>query len=199
MTDWLLALLPVYGPGLVGLATFLSCLALPIPSSLTMIAAGAFVASGDLALLPVAGAAYGGALLGDQLGYRIGRKAAHLLPGPGTKRAGLVTAALASLAKNGAVAVFLSRWLFSALGPWVNLAAGASGYCHTRFTLADLAGEAVWVGLYLGLGIVFGANLQAAADLAGNALGLLAAGVIALGLGLWLIRSLRRGTTSAGD
>ncbi|WP_444451790.1 DedA family protein [Rhodobacter capsulatus] len=192
MTDWILAQLPLYGIWLVGLATFLSCLALPIPSSLTMIAAGAFVGSSDLALVPVAGAAFGGALAGDQVGYWIGRKAAHLLPAPGTKGAGLVSAALDSLAKNGAVAIFLTRWLFSALGPWVNLAAGASGYGHARFTLADIAGEAVWVTLYVGLGITFGANLQAAADLAGNALGLMATGVIALLLGLWLIRALRR-------
>lgn len=197
MTDWLLAQLPLYGVWLVGLATFLSCLALPIPSSLMMIAAGAFVGSGDLALAPVAGAAFVGALLGDQLGYWVGRRAAHLLPAPGTKRAGLVAAALDSLAKNGAVAVFLTRWLFSALGPWVNLAAGASGYGPVRFTLADIAGEAVWVAVYVGLGIAFGANLEAAADLAGNALGLMATGVVALLLGLWLIRALRR--PAAGD
>jgi len=69
---------------------------------------------------------------------------------------------------------------------------GASGQNHARFTLADIAGEAVWVTLYVGLGITFGANLQAAADLACNALGLMATGVIALLLGLWLIRALRR-------
>lgn len=196
MTDWILSQLPLYGPWLVGITTFLSCLALPVPSSLMMIAAGAFVASGDLALVPVAGAAFGGAVLGDQLGYWIGRKAAHLLPDPGSKRAALVTAALENLAKNGAVAVFLSRWLFSALGPWVNLAAGASGYCHRRFTLADVLGETVWVAVYVGLGLAFGANLQAAADLAGNALGLLAAGAVALGLGAWLLRALARPGTS---
>jgi len=192
MTEWVLSQLPLYGPWLVALATFLSCLALPIPSSLTMIAAGAFVAAGDLSLITVAGSAFGGALLGDQLGYWVGRKAAHLLPAKGTKRAALVTAALENLSKNGAVAVFLTRWLFSALGPWINLAAGASGYGHLRFTLADIAGEAVWVAVYIGLGIAFGANLEAAADLAGNALGLMATGVIALLLGLWLLRSLRR-------
>ena len=192
MTDWILAQLPLYGPWLLGLTTFLSCLALPVPSSLMMIAAGAFVASGDLALMPVALAAFGGALAGDQFGFWVGRRAAHLLPAAGTKRAALVATALASLARHGAVTVFLSRWMFSALGPWVNLAAGASGYPARRFSLADLAGEAVWVTLYIGLGMVFGANLQATADLAGNALGLMAAGAVALGLGLWLLRGLRR-------
>ncbi len=192
MSDWILAQLPVYGPWLLGLTTFLSCLAIPVPSSLMMIASGAFVASGDLALVTVAGAAYGGAVSGDQVGFWLGRKAAHLLPAPGSKRGALIETAMGHLKRRGTVAVFFTRWMFSALGPWVNLAAGASGYAHPRFTAADLAGEAVWVTLYVGLGITFGANLDAAADLAGNTLGFLAAGAVAVGLGWWLLRSLRR-------
>ena len=57
VTDWLMALLPVYGPWLLGITTFLSCLAIPVPSSLMMITSGAFVASGDLQLASVAGSA----------------------------------------------------------------------------------------------------------------------------------------------
>lgn len=192
MTEWILELLPLYGPWLLGLTTFLSCLAIPVPSSLMMIASGAFVASGDLALITVAGAAYGGALSGDQVGFWLGRKAAHLLPAPGSKRGALIEAALGHLQRRGAVAVFFTRWMFSALGPWVNLAAGASGFAHPRFTLADILGEAVWVAAYVGLGMVFGANLQAAADLASNALGFMAAGAVAVGLGWWLLRNLHR-------
>ena len=90
------------------------------------------------------------------------------------------------------MSVFLSRWMFSALGPWVNLAAGASGFAHHRFTAADVLGEAVWVAAYVGLGIAFGANLQAAADLAGSALGFMAAGAVAVALGWWLLRAARR-------
>lgn len=72
MTDTLLALVPEHGALVLFIATFLSCLAVPIPSSLLMLAAGAFVASGDLAALPVAVAALSGAILGDQVGYGIG-------------------------------------------------------------------------------------------------------------------------------
>ncbi|MFD2175358.1 DedA family protein [Rhodobacter lacus] len=192
LLDALLEALPLYGPWLVGLTTFFSCLALPVPSSLMMIAAGAFVASGDLSLLAVGSAAFGGALAGDQVGFFLGRRAGHLLPQPGTKRGALIATALENLARHGAVAVFLSRWLFAALGPWVNIAAGASGYSHRRFTLADIAGEVVWVLGYVGLGMVFGSNLDAAEDLAGNTLGLMATGAVAIGLGLWLLRTLRR-------
>lgn len=199
MSDWVLAQLPSYGPWLLGLTTFLSCLAIPMPSSLMMIASGAFVASGDLALITVAGAAYAGAVSGDQVGFWLGRKAAHLLPQPGSKRGALIETAMGHLKRRGTVAVFFTRWMFSALGPWVNLAAGASGYAHPRFTAADLAGEAVWVTVYVGLGIAFGANLDAAADLAGNALGFLAAGAVAVALGWWLWHSLRRPATTTSD
>ncbi|MFC5738136.1 DedA family protein [Sinirhodobacter huangdaonensis] len=194
LSDWFLAQLPLYGPALLGITTFLSCLALPVPSSLMMIAAGAFVASGDLSLPMVAATAYAGAVTGDQLGFLLGRRAGRFLPKPGTRRGDLIAAAMDGLRRRGSVTVFLSRWLFSALGPWVNLAAGASGFAHPRFALADLLGEAVWVAAYVGLGIVFGANLQAAADLAANAVGFLGAGAAALALGAWLWHALRAST-----
>jgi len=162
-----------------------------------MIASGAFVASGDLALITVAGAAFGGAVTGDQAGFWLGRKASRFLPAPGSKRGALIGVAMEKLRQRGAITVFLTRWMFSALGPWVNLAAGASGFAHPRFTFADILGEATWVALYVGLGIVFGANLQAAADLASNALGFMAAGAVALGLGWWLVRVARRPSSSA--
>ena len=184
--DSLLALLPVYGPWLLALTTFLSCLAVPVPSSLMMIASGAFVGSGDLSLPVMAGAAYAGAVSGDQAGYALGRRAGGLVPEGKSKRAKLIARAIAGLQARGAWAVFLTRWMFSALGPWINLAAGATGYSHRQFTIAGALGEAVWVTTYIGLGIVFGANLEAAAEFASNALGLLAAGAVAAGFGWWL-------------
>lgn len=191
ITDWALGLVPLWGPWIVGLTTFLSCLALPVPASLLMIAAGAFVASGDLRLAPVVTAALAGALIGDQVGFWIGRRLGQILPDPASRRGRLIAQALAALEARGAAAVFLSRWMFSALGPWVNFAAGASGFGHRRFSVAGSLGELVWVALYVGLGLAFGANLEAAADLASNALGLMAAGTVTLACGWWLARAAR--------
>ncbi len=196
MTEALLALLPAWGPWLLGITTFLSCLAIPVPSSIMMIAAGAFAASGDLSLPSLMAAAYGGAVLGDQLGFFLGRHAAQLVPGrlltgAGGKRAALVAKAREKLQESGGIAVFFTRWLFSALGPWINFAAGASGFGHGRFTVAGVAGEAVWVTVYVGLGMAFGANLEAATELATDALGFLAAGTVALALGWWLYQAAR--------
>lgn len=198
MTDWLLGLVPLYGVWLLASATFLSCLALPIPASLLMLAAGGFVAAGDLSLPASAGAALAGAVAGDQTGYAAGRLGGAGLVGRLGQKAQPVARARDLLSDKGGVAVFLSRWLFSALGPYVNVAAGAAGQPWVRFTLWGVAGEAVWVGLYVGLGYVFTGNLQAAADMAADMLGLLATGAVALGAAVWLAITLRAERGAAG-
>ncbi|MGO4854994.1 DedA family protein [Phaeovulum sp. W22_SRMD_FR3] len=194
MTEILLQLLPVWGPWLVGLTTLLSCMMVPVPASMVMLAAGAFIGTGDLDLVTTGGAALAGALAGDQVGFWGGRLLRRLLPAPGSARGRLVSRAQRELEERGVLAVFLSRWLFSPLGPWVNLVAGATGFALTPFLAAGIAGEVVWVSLYTGLGITFGSNLEAATELASSTLGLLAALAAALALGRWIWR---RATTHA--
>ncbi len=53
MTETLLALVPEWGAVLLALVNVLACLALPVPASLVMLAAGAFAAAGDLDALPL--------------------------------------------------------------------------------------------------------------------------------------------------
>ena len=191
MTDWLLGLVPQYGIYLLAAATFFSCLALPFPASILMIAAGGFVASGDLELVTSAAAALGGALIGDQVGYFGGRWGGSRLIERLSARAEPLSKATAFLATRGGIAVFLSRWLAAALGPYVNLAAGAAGLPWLRFTLWGALGEAVWVAVYVGAGFTFSGNLAAASGMAFDVLGLLAAGAVAIGLGYWLFAVLR--------
>lgn len=194
MTGWLLALVPTYGLWLLALVTFLACLALPVPCSLLMLTAGGFAATGDLVLWQVVTSALGGAVAGDQLGYRIGARGGHPLLrrlGATPSRARLVARARDQMERRGAVGIFLSRWLFSAVGPWANFVAGAITYPWARFTLWAVVGEAVWVGLYCGLGFAFAENLQAASDLAGSVLGITAGVAAMLGFGWWLMANLR--------
>lgn len=195
MTDILLGLVPVYGLWLLAVVTFLACLALPVPCSILMITAGGFVGTGDLVLWQVMGAAIGGAVLGDQLGYRIGLWGgqgllARLAEDPAKGR--LIRRAVALMEKRGALGIFLTRWLFAPVGPWANLAAGAAAYPYLRFTLWAVAGECVWVGLYVLLGYGFAGNIEAASDMAGSVLGILAGVAAMLGFGYWLTQSQRR-------
>jgi len=191
LTAWLLALVPTYGGVLLVGATFLSCLALPIPASMLMLAAGGFAAAGDLTLAEVAGAALAGAVAGDQAGFLAGRLGGAGLVARLGAKAAPVARATDLLARRGGVAVFLSRWLVSALGPYVNVAAGAAGQGWGPFTLWGVAGEAVWVALYVGAGWAVAGNLAAASGMAVDVLGFLAAVTVALGALWWLVTVLR--------
>lgn len=185
MTEWLLGLVPQYGLWLLFAVTFLSCLALPFPASILMMAAGGFAAAGDFLLWQAVLAALAGAVLGDQVGYWAGHGAlaGRLVKPAGGTQAPLQQKAAAMMAKGGLPAIFLTRWLFSALGPWINLTAGGLNYSWIAFTLAGIGGEIVWSGLYVGIGYGFADNLDAAGDTVASYLGFVGTGGMALILG----------------
>ncbi|MBV1868987.1 MAG: VTT domain-containing protein [Marinosulfonomonas sp.] len=189
MSDTLLAMIPDYGLWLVAITTFLSCLALPVPASLMMIGGGAFAAAGDFALTSISAVAYLGAVAGDQTGFAIGQRGSRLFASirakPG-KRADLLQRAEHFFDKWGGPGVFLSRWLVSPLGPYINFIGGAAQLNWLKFTAWGFAGEAIWVGLYTGLGYFFSGQIAMVADIAANISGLLAALAGAAVLG-WLI------------
>ena len=190
ITETLLALVPVHGSVLVGAITFAACLAAPVPASLAMLAAGAFAATGDLSLPGVAGAALAGAVLGDQAGWWLGRTGAGWLARATARpsRARLLARARRQLDESAFATVYLSRWLFSPLGPYVNLTAGAMRLDWGRFTLGSVTGEATWVALYVGLGWGFAAQV----DRLGSLMGSLAGFAAALGIAALLARALWR-------
>jgi membrane-associated protein len=196
MTETFFALVSDWGAPALALVTFLSCLALPVPSSLMMLAAGAFVAAGDLTLVAVIGAALGGALLGDQAGYQIGRLGggvARARLGRKPARARLIAGAEARMDRSGGVTVFFSRWLFSPLGPYVNFLAGGTGMGWLRFSLPAALGEVVWVTIYVGLGYAFGTQLAKVGDILGDLVGLATSLALAAVLGQALLRRGKKG------
>jgi len=189
MTETVFALVTAWGPMVIFASAFLSCLALPIPTSLMMLTGGAFAAAGDLALWQVVLAAWIGAVAGDQTGYLIGRVGgapvvARLARAPA--RAAVLARARALVDRQGGIGVFLSTWAVAPLGPWVNFIAGATGLSWARFTLADVTGEVIWVTLYTGLGQVFAANISLVADAMSDIVGLVVALVVAAAAALWI-------------
>lgn len=207
MSDYILSLVPQHGAWIIMVATFLSCLAAPVPTSLMMLGGGAFVASGDMSLWAVAGAAWIGAILGDQTGYLIGEKGgaplvARMARSP--RRAPLIARAQALLHRWGGVSVFLSRWLLSPLGPYMNFIAGAGRLAWRRFTLWSVLGEAVWVSIYVLLGVAFADQIFIVAEMAADSVGFLAGAVVTLLLGMALFRRAphrraRRVAATVGD
>lgn len=192
--DTLIAMVPHYGLWIVLAATYLSCLAVPVPTSLIMLTAGAFSAAGDLVLSTTAAGAFAGAVAGDQTGFAIGRRGAGTLArleARSRKSAEALARARTFTGRWGGPGVFFSRWLLSPLGPYVNFVTGAAGMGWARFTAFGVAGEAVWVAGYLGLGYLFADQIEAVADIAGNLSGTLAAGAVTVLSGLWLMSALR--------
>ncbi len=185
-----LALVTDYGAWMLFAVTFASCLALPVPASLMMLAGGGLVASGDLSALPAAGAALSGAVLGDQTGYALARMSGGgrfaLWVNRKPARAKAMTRAHAMTGRWGNLGIFLSRWLASPLGPYVNLAAGIMRIDWPKFLLWGALGEIVWVSAYIGMGYVFAGQVTAVAEIAGNASGFLAAAAVVAGLGAYL-------------
>ena len=170
-------------------------LALPFPASIIMLAAGGFAAAGDLVLWQVVAAAVGGAVAGDQIGYSAGRYGgAALVDGIAASpaRGKVIAKACGVMQARGAIAVFLTRWLFSPLGPYVNVMSAAMRHSWAQFTLWGFAGEAVWCGLYVMMGRSFAGNLEAASTMLTSVLGFVAAGTAMLGLGWWLITLARK-------
>ncbi|WP_289042026.1 DedA family protein [uncultured Aliiroseovarius sp.] len=194
MTDAVFALLSSYGPWVVFISAFLSCLALPIPTSLMMLAGGGFAAAGDLVLSNVVLAAFAGAVIGDQTGFALGRYGGaplldRLARSPARKA--VLARAHDFVDRHGGKGVFLSTWAVAPLGPWVNFAAGATGLGWARFTIWDILGETIWVTLYVGLGYGFAARIESLADLLGSLVGFLAALVVAAAMFAW-VRAMMR-------
>ena len=99
---------------------------------------------------------------------------------------GIQTTSFAALIAAAGIAIG-AAWS----GLLANFAAGAADYPWARFTIWGIAGEAVWVGLYIGLGYGFAGNIQAASDMAGSVLGILAGVAAMLAFGYWLLTALR--------
>ena len=202
MTETFLTLVADYGIAIIAASAFLSCLLVPIPTALVMIAGGAFAAAGDLNLTAVLLSGWAAAVLGDQTGYRIGRALGptlkrKLIPYP--KAARTFDRAEDVVDRHGGLAIFFTTWALAPLGPYANLAAGAGGLGVLRFTIWDALGEAIWVGAYVLLGYSFAAQLTDLASLMSNVVGFVLAGAIALGLGYLLVQRARQNDDIAAE
>ena len=194
MNAQLLDLLLTYG--IVVLAPILaaSALGLPIPSSLLLLAGGAFAGSGQLAFLPLVIVGIIATSAGDSAGYWLGRRGGAAVLTRFGPRIGIKPTALAQadafLGRWGGVAILLTRFLITPLGPVINIVAGTGRYPYRRFILYDALGEAIWVIVYLALGYLFSASWDVLADILGQASQALAVAAIAIVLLVLLARTL---------
>ncbi|MGH4121289.1 DedA family protein [Clostridium sp.] len=138
----------------------LQCIGIPTGASLLVLASGAFAYAGEFNVVILFLQVWFFAWLGDNIAYimwkAIGDKALnrhtkfkkHFQP--------KILKAEIYLIKHGRISVFISRFLIAAMGPFINAAAGITGYRLRTFSIYVAFGELFWTCIYLGLGYWFG-------------------------------------------
>ncbi len=184
MSDFLLTQIINYGAPVLGMIVFIGAMGAPFPGTLLIVAAGAFVRQGLLAWHTTGLIALAFVVLGDTLSYGMGYFAREPVLRRFRDSQNWIKAE-ASFARWGGMAVFWTRFLITGIAVPVNLIAGTSGFGIRRFFLYDLAGEAIWIFGYGGLGYLFGMQWEAVSEFLGNISGL-ALGLVLLGVGVWL-------------
>jgi membrane-associated protein len=193
LSDYLLSTLGVYGLPVLFVALLVGAVGLPLPGSLMLLAAGSFVEQGDMSVWPVLALSAAGVIIGDNVGYALGRWGGRKLLRRlsrfvGEKR---LQAAEDWLNKYEGAGIFLSRWLITPLAPFVNIACGVTGYSWPRFMLYVVAGEALWVLLYVLLGQFFSDRVQEMSELLGDFVWMIVGLLFVVALGWKLLKYFR--------
>jgi membrane-associated protein len=178
-----LSLIADYGAPMVAGLLYLGALGIPIPGTLLVIASGAFMRQNLLdTSTPLI--AYLGTIIGDASLYAIGYFSKEWLQ---HKFGHTATWKNASnfFHQRGGIAIFLTRWLLTAIAFPITLIAGTSGYRFQKFLAFAMIGELTWFLLYGGLGYAFGSQWELISDFISNFSGF-ALGVVAVGGGIYL-------------
>jgi membrane protein DedA with SNARE-associated domain len=152
---------------------------IPVPSELTLLAAGFAVHQGQMPLAAAVAAATAGNLTGSLLAYVLGRLTTRWRLWAWA-RAGLARCDTL-LARHGARAVLLAR-LMPLARTFVSLPAGHARIQVARFTVLTTLGCAIWAAGFVLAGMLLGASWQAAGQALRIPLLLLGA---AAGSGIW--------------
>jgi membrane protein DedA with SNARE-associated domain len=200
LANEILAALVQYGLPALFVVVLAASTGIPLPASLLLVAAGSFVQQGSFSYWPVVGLGITAAVLGDQVGYFVGRWGGQWLNRQLARWAGgaaRLAAADQAARRWGGLGIFLSRWLLTPVGPAVNLSSGLAAYSWLHFFWYDLAGEVLWVNGYVSIGRIFSDRVQAMSSLLGDLGWASVAFVLAVILGWLFVRSLRRSRSGA--
>jgi membrane protein DedA with SNARE-associated domain len=190
LNDLLLTLIVTYGALVLALVFMIAAVGLPLPSTLCVVAGGAFIQQGVLEPYSTVALGLLGVVVGDTLSYGMGRLLRH----PIQRRYGQSSAWLraeAYFARRAGIAIYLTRCVLTPIAVPINLVAGSSDYPVRRFVAYDAAGELTWLLCYGLLGYLFGSQWEYVSDLISNASGLLV-GLVIAGAGAYALISWQR-------
>ncbi|GBQ12174.1 hypothetical protein AA21291_1098 [Swaminathania salitolerans LMG 21291] len=152
LLDFLEHLLKEYGYGIVGVVVMLESMGLPLPAESLIIGASLYAATTHhIEIRWVVVAAVTGAIMGDNLGYLIGRSIGFRVLQKYGARIGLSTERLLLgrylFKRHGGLVVFLGRFV-AVLRVFVALLAGANHMPWKSFLWHNALGGVFWAGGY---------------------------------------------------
>lgn len=174
-----------YGPLLVGLLIALEAMGLPLPAESILVATAAYAGTSHRPqIIWIIVAAAAAAIIGDNLGYLIGRTLGWRVLRRWGRHVGLSSDRLLLGAwlfrRHGGKVVFLSRFV-AVLRTLVSLLAGANRMDWWWFLPSNAAGGIVWSCMYGLGGFWFGETMKRLAKPAGIGIAIVAGVLIALG------------------
>ncbi len=154
-----------------------------IPGTIVMFGVGALVAAGVLDLWETLGWAALGAVVGDGISFWIGYYYKDRLRRmwPLTRFPGLISRGEGFFLKHGGKSVLFGRFV-GPVRPIIPTIAGMMGMSPARFTVVNVVSALIWAPAYTLPGVVFGASMGLASEVASR----LAIWVVGLVATLWL-------------
>lgn len=153
-------LLDAYGYAALAVGVAIESAGIPFPGETFLVVAGTYAGrTRHLELGWIIAAAASGAILGDNVGFMVGRRGGFALARRYGARIGLDERRLKLgvwlFRRYGALVVFLGRFV-SVLRAWAAFLAGTNRMPWSRFLLANTTGGIVWASLVAGLAYTFG-------------------------------------------
>ena len=177
----------------VALMESLVVLGLLIPGAALLFGAGALIATGALPIMPIMLSTIAGAIVGDFISFMLGHHYHQRLRviWPFRRYPRLVNRGVDFFVRHGGKSVFMARFI-GPLRPIVPAIAGMMNMATPRFLLVDIAASVLWAPVYILPGMVFGASLGLAAEVAGRLVVILVLLASLAWLGFWIISNLIR-------
>ena len=164
-----------------------------VPGTVVMFGIGTMVAAGSMELVPTLVLAGLGAIIGDGTSYFIGRVYHQRLRvmWPFRNYPGMISRGVDFFNQHGGKSIVLARFV-GPVRPLVPAVAGMLDMPARRFFLVNVLSAILWAPAYILPGLLFGASLGLAAEIAGRLAVLLILLLALLWFSWWLMRRISR-------
>jgi membrane protein DedA with SNARE-associated domain len=165
LLDWFMPLFSNWGYLIVFVGVFLESIFLTgwiAPGTTVILIAGFFASQGDLNIWMIWVTSVVAALLGDNVGYFIGRFTGKRVMERYQERPKLPGGLERSqryFARYGGINVLFGR-MISGVDAFIPLTAGTSGMPHWKYMAYDVPAAMLWSGVFCALGYFFGESWQ---------------------------------------